>query len=503
MEAYALPTEKLFHGSMEKFLDLTAKLQTNDVNKMRLASLESLIEIDGREMLRLLLEEHIQLRGSGNVGQSIEGSDGVDRSHKRERSLKIKSIFGEIKVERTLYSKPGHTSLAPKEAMLNLPENSYSHTLQRRSTLEIAKGSFDEAIASIKIQTGVKLPKRQAEEMARQVARDFDAYYEKRDVIGLRRTTRENDLLVLTTDGKGVAMRKEDLREATKKRTEKERKLKKRLSRGEKKNAKRMAQVASVYSIQRHDRSAEDIVLGSSEDNPAPKPEEKRVWASLEHETEDVISHLFEEADRRDPKHKREWLVLVDGNRHQLDLIERNIEGRKHPVTIILDLIHVIEYLWKAARCFHPEASPAGEEWVSRYLTMILHGEAKQVAAAMRRSATCQGLVNREGVDTCAEYLHNNAPYLHYDEYLERGLPIATGVIEGACRHLVKDRMDVTGARWSLKGAEAVLRLRSLHVSGDWDEYWQFHEQCDYERNHRIHYAKPERLESGKLKLVR
>ena len=107
MEAHALPAEKPFHGSMEKFLDLTSKLQTKVVNKMRLTSLESLIETDGREILRLLLEEHIQLRGPGSVGQSIEGSDGIDRSHRRERSLKLKSIFGEIKVERTLYSKPG------------------------------------------------------------------------------------------------------------------------------------------------------------------------------------------------------------------------------------------------------------------------------------------------------------------------------------------------------------------------------------------------------------
>lgn len=502
MEAHALPAEKPFHGSMEKFLELTAKLQSREVNKMHLTALESLIETDGREVLRLMLEEHIWLRGSGNIGEAIEGSDEVVRSHKRNRSLGLKTIFGAIEIERTLYSKPGHTSLAPKEAMLNLPENSYSHALQRRASVEIARGSFDEAIASIKAQTGVNLPKRLAEEIARNVARDFDAFYEGRSVVALRETTRQNELLILSTDGKGVAMRKDDLREATKKRAENEKKLKKRLSRGEKKNAKRMAQVASVYSIQRHERSVDDI-MDSSKGIPAPKPQKKRVWASLEHESEEVISHMFDEANRRDPKHKREWVVLVDGQRHQLDLIEHEIENRKLKVTTVLDLIHVVEYLWKASRSFHPEGSPEGEEWVSRYLRMILEGNAKQVAAAIRRSATRQGIDAREGVDTCADYLHNNAPYLRYDEYLARGLPIATGVIEGACRHLVKDRMDVTGARWSLKGAEAVLKLRSLHASGDWDEYWQFHEQSDYERNHRIHYARPEKLEQAKLRLIK
>ena len=134
---------------------------------------------------------------------------------------------------------------------------------------------------------------------------------------------------------------------------------------------------------------------------------------------------------------------------------------------------------------------------------MILEGKAKQVAAAMLRSATCQGIENRDGVEVCAGYLHNNAEYLRYDEYLARGLPIASGVIEGACRHLVKDRMDVTGARWSLKGAEAVLRLRSIHASHDWEEFWTFHERSDYERNHRLQYARPQRLEQASLRLVK
>jgi hypothetical protein len=103
-------------------------------------------------------------------------------------------------------------------------------------------------------------------------------------------------------------------------------------------------------------------------------------------------------------------------------------------VTIIVDLIHVLEYLWKASCSFHAEATNEGEDWVSRYLRMVLEGQAKQVAAAIRRSATRQGITDREGVDTCTEYLHKNADYLRYDQYLERGLPIATGVIEGACR---------------------------------------------------------------------
>ena len=73
---------------------------------------------------------------------------------------------------------------------------------------------------------------------------------------------------------------------------------------------------------------------------------------------------------------------------------------------------------------------------------------------------------------------------MHYAEALRDGLPIATGVIEGACRYLVKDRMDRTGARWSITGAEAVLRLRAVRASGDFDAYWVFHLAREKERNH-------------------
>ena len=95
----------------------------------------------------------------------------------------------------------------------------------------------------------------------------------------------------------------------------------------------------------------------------------------------------------------------------------------------------------------------------------------------------------RKPVDGCADYLLHYRPYLSYDEALAAGLPIATGVIEGACRHLVKDRMNITGARWSLEGGEAVLRLRALRSSGDFDDYWKFHEIREHERNHAAHYA--------------
>lgn len=503
MEARAIKEEKPFHASYERFLELTAKLQTRASLGMQLSSLEGVIETDGREMLRTMLEEHIALRGPGDIGPLVEGADDVERSHKRLRTVTVTTIFGDIAVERMVYGKPGVCGLAPKAAMLNLPEKSYSHELARRLAREAAKGSFSEAIATIEGQTGVVVNKRQAEEVAQDGATDFEAFYEQRSVDELRRAARDNEVLVLTTDGKGVVMRVEDLRAATRKKAKKAlKKLKKRMSKGEKRNSKRMAQVAAVYSIDRHERTAADILAGAASKN-APKPVGKRVWASLEQEPEDVIAQMFDEAERRDPRRRRDWVILADGQTHQLDLIEAELVARGITATVVLDIIHVIEYLWKASRHFFAEGNPLGEEWVNRYLVMVLDGKAKLAAAAIRRSASRQGKAGAKGVEACANYLHANADRMCYDDYLARGLPIATGVIEGACRHLVKDRMDVTGARWSLVGGEAVLKLRSIHASGDWQEYWAFHEAKEHERNHLSQYANPKRLERPRLQVVK
>jgi hypothetical protein len=252
--------------------------------------------------------------------------------------------------------------------------------------------------------------------------------------------------------------------------------------------------VAAVYTITPFVRKPEDLLSDGNTVRagpPRPRPEQKRVWASIEKTPEDVIEELFMEASYRDPAHEKNWVALVDGNKIQIRILRRMAKNKGLDLTIIVDVIHVIEYLWDAGRAFYPETGPELESWVEYRLLEILRGNAGYVAGGMRRSATLRALSSkrREPVDTCARYLLNYSPNLRYDRYLSQGLPIATGVIEGACRHLVKDRMAVTGARWSLDGAEAVLRLRALRSSHDFDEYWAFHEAKEYERNHRALYA--------------
>ena len=159
-------------------------------------------------------------------------------------------------------------------------------------------------------------------------------------------------------------------------------------------------------------------------------------------------------------------------------------------VTVVIDFIHVLEYLWKAAWSFFDKGEPAAEEWVADQARKILRGKSAQVAAGIRRRATTYGYspAERAGADECARYLDNKKDYLGYATALEKGWPIATGVIEGAARWLVKDRMDITGARWGLQGAEAILKLRALIASGDFDAYWRFHLRREHERIHHARY---------------
>jgi len=166
-------------------------------------------------------------------------------------------------------------------------------------------------------------------------------------------------------------------------------------------------------------------------------------------------------------------------------------------VTVIIDFIHVLGYLWKAGKALVGPDVADIEKWVEQRSHRLLQGKARGIAAGMRHSATTKALKKnaRNAVDTCANYLLKYQSYLCYDAYLRDGLPIATGVIEGACRSLVKDRMDITGARWGLDGGEAVLSVRSLRASGDLEDYLSFHARRELERNHLSKFHEGELVE--------
>ncbi|MGH7383300.1 MAG: ISKra4 family transposase [Candidatus Methylomirabilales bacterium] len=480
-----------FSAARKQFNFLVSRLQSEEMGRMEHGEVEATIAHEGTELLRRLLQGHLDLRAKAEERRvEVAGADGVLRRHCRASERGLMSLFGAVEVRRLGYGAPGRRSLCPLDAELNVPPDTYSHGLRRRVSEEAAKSSFDEAVLSVARTTGGHVPKRQAEEMVATVAQDFEAFYQTREITALEDTT---DPLIMSLDGKGIVMRREGLREATRKAAEREHhKMKTRLSAGEKRNRKRMATVATVYSIEPHQRTAETIMGVEEETEKAPKPRarNKRVWASVRREAQAVTEEVFEEALRRDPNQQRPWVMLVDGQPQQLKHIEVCTTRHAVEVILILDFIHVLEYLWTAAFCFYAKGSEDAEAWVLERALQILHGKASDVAAGMRRSATLRGLrrPTRKGVDACADYLLKYRHMLRYDEYLAQGLPIATGVIEGACRYLIKDRMDITGARWGLERAEAILKLRSLRSSGDFDLYWEFHKTQELARNHTSRY---------------
>ncbi len=466
-----------YSPAQEQFDSIKSQLRSSQAQSMTHSELEQFLNQDGREMLRLMLQAHFDERSPGEVSEPVIDAQGQEHTHRRLHSRSLKTIFGKVSLERQGYGGRGLESLHPFDAGLNLPEEKYSHTLQRQIAEASSKESFDEVVTTIHNQTGVKVPKRQVEEAARRAACDFEAFYKQQRAANAGEVKATSDILSMTFDGKGVPMRKADLREETRHRAEQE-KPRRRDHRGKdrKTNSKRMSTVAAVYTIAPFVRTPEQIARELDPVHeippPRPRPEDKRVWASLKHPPEEIVKQAFDEATRRDPKHRKQWVALVDGNETQLSLLLCAAADYGVELVIILDLIHVLEYLWKAARALHGADETTTETWVRERMLEILRGRSSVVAAGMTRSATLRGMSSeeREPVDDCAHYLLKYSDYLHYDQYLAKGYPIATGVIEGACRYLVKDRMEITGARWSLEGAEAVLRLRSLRASGDFDE---------------------------------
>ena len=489
-----IPESHAFARSTAKVGEMHDHLSSSGTLRAEHGTVEAWLASEGRELLRLMYQEHLDVRGQAEQRVEVRGADGVVRADARPRERGLETVFGDVDVVRLLYAAAGREGRAPLDAVLNLPPDHYSHGVRRMIAKEIARASYDEVSELIKDYSSAKIAKRQIERLAVAASQDFDAFYE------LRRCEREKtaDLLVISTDGKGIVMLHEHLREETRRRAEKRtHKLETRLSKGEKKDCKRMAQVATVYTVPTWERTAADVVHGlrsADTESKRPEPRDKRVWASVERTPRAVIREAFDEALRRDPLKVRRWVVLIDGNATQLAAVKAEAKRVGVKVTILVDIIHVLEYVWKAARAIFGEASPEAESWVGeRFLALITGRTGGDVARTIRRHAAKHELSEtaKEAIRKSCGYLtdRKRTRLMHYAEALRDGLPISTGVIEGACRYLVKDRMDRTGAVWSVPGAEAVLRLRALRASHDFDEYWHFHLAREMERNHASRYA--------------
>jgi len=457
-----------------EFSLLESWLASSSALQLPLHQIESQQQAKGREVQRLLLQAHLHHRGNGDVGPALQlqQADGaVLYSHRRLGTRALTTVFGTVELVRMGYSRPGAPGIFPLDRSLTLPARSFSYELQRRLVKAAVQNPFLDSVQTIADLTGVSVSKRSLEQILPDAAQDFDAFYRQRSLEPATGT-----ILVAAVDCKGIPMVKPPGAQPTP-----------RLTKGQKANKKRMATVAAVFTRMPWVRTPQQVVESlfriacpTPEDVPAPpRPENKRVWASLLKGKNAVIQEVAEEMERRDPSASKTRVALSDGERALQIRVDRKLK-----VTLILDLMHALEKLWKAAYVFHAEGSLEADLWVLDRTLRILLGDVGQVVKGIRQSITKRGLSGAGGktLRGVADYLYRNRSRMRYNEYLANGWPIASGPVEGACKNLIKDRMERSGMRWTEQMAEAIVQLRAICLSGDFDHYWQFHIEQDQRR---------------------
>jgi hypothetical protein len=420
------------------------------------------------EVGRALLAAFAAAHGKGDEGPAHTDAAGrAWRRLARPRRRRYVSVFGELALERFVYgTREGQKVRAvPLDRRLGLPAGQFSYVVEDRAQRMCLKGSFREAAGSLASLLGLRPGVRSLERMNRQVAGHAEPFRRQQPAPP---ASAEGDLLVVTADGKGVPMRRPPGAPRPPRRPGK----------GQKAAKKRMAYVGAVYSVAPFARRAGEVVGEVRRREPPrrrPAPEHKRLWAEMTPAGQQgagraaLFARLAGEVAARDPCRRKRVVCLLDGERW---LWEQ--QRATFPEAVgVLDLFHVLERLWQVAHCFHPEGSRAAERFVAGRLRRLLGGGAAGVIAGLRRRRGRPGLSahKRQVLRGAVGYLENNREHLRYDEYLRAGYPIGSGVAEGACRHLVKDRMEQAGMRWTVPGARAMLALRAIYLNGDWEGF--------------------------------
>lgn len=422
----------------------------------------------------LALKQFFALLGTGDVGDTLDLPDGQQaRRLPNLHDRRYVSVFGEVRLQRTVYGSREGQAIAcvPLDNRLQLPESPFSYLLQDWDQSLCAEEAFGQVSCTIARMLGLKQSVDSLEHMNEQMAQQVTGFREDR---AMPEPEAEGEVLVVSADGKGVVMRRTAQSPAPSAHRTK----------GEKASQKRMATVGAAYSVDRYVRTAEQVVAALFRDEPKPtqrrpQPQGKQVWASLEHQEDGqtvssmdvVFPWLLNEVAERNPGLAKEMVYLCDGQESLWEACARHLPKKNS--TAILDLLHVTPRLWQAAHVFHAEKSAEAEGFVRERLLRVLQGEVKEVIRGLRQLGRKRDLKGskQKTLQTVCNYLAKNVERMRYDAYLSKGYPIASGVIEGACRHLVKDRMERAGMHWTMKGAQAMLDVRSVYVNGAWEEY--------------------------------
>jgi len=424
-----------------------------------------------RALGHTLLAGYVEGVGDGDVGVTLSYEGGELKRLEFQHERRYVSVFGELTVRRCVYGsrETQKHEVIPTDAVLCLPESDFSALLQEWDQSFCVQGSYAQARETVQRILGLSQSVRSLEQMSVSMAADVAEFRQSQLAPP---AAEEGQIVVLTADGKGVPMRREAEIDPPA--------VRGRRKKGQKANKKRMACVGGAYTVEPFVRTAEDVVdeiLREVRKRDRPEPRHKQLRAELTRPIDGVevngkarvFAWLGQQVRWRNPDGNKPVVCVMDGERALWQTLTRTILG----VVCILDLFHVLEYLWQAAHCFHAEGSEEAQAFVTDRLRRLLRGEAGYVIGGLKQMATKQHLKGSRARQLSAVigYLTRNRRFLHYDEYLAAGYPIGSGVAEGACRHLVKDRMELTGMRWRVPGAQAILDLRAVYVNGDWDRF--------------------------------
>ncbi len=426
-----------------------------------------------------LLGQFIADQGDGDLGERFTMPDGRVLNRLDELHTRVyQSIFGAYELNRVVYgTREGQKiELAPLDQRLQLPEGEFSYVLQDWDQSVGMEQAFSRVNETLGMILGFNQSVDSLERMNRRMAREVESFRRSR---ATPPAEEEGQIVVVTADNKGIPMR----------RPVDQRPVGSRRKKGEKANKKQMATVGAVYTVDPKVRTAEEVVATLfREESPKrkrkdpPVAQHKRVWSSLSMERDgnvrrgqdEVFGWMAQEQARRNPAGTKDVVCLMDGQPSLWE--DRRTYLALDNVVEILDLLHVTPRLWEAAYLFHGEGSDQASAFVRERLLGILYGRVGYVIGGLRQMGTKHKLRGHKAkkLARICNYLEKNRSRMCYHDYLAAGYPIASGVIEGACRYVVKDRMERAGMRWTVEGAQAMLDLRSTYVNGQWEEFQDY-----------------------------